>query len=313
MQVIFNDANSHTLSEPVAIALGTFDGIHRGHKSLIHCLNKIKYKHKCAAMVYTFKQHPLNFLLPDNRPPQLMNLNKKILEFHRLGVDMLVLNNFDENFAHTPPEAFIYNLLLARYNVRCLVVGYNYRFGYQAKGDVRLLKRIGTEKGFNVIILPQYKIDGQAVSSTLIRKQIQNGQVSRAARLLGRHYSISGTIIPGAGRGKKLGYPTANLDIGSKNIVIPGFGVYLTYWETEGKQLWGVTNIGSNPTFDGKGIHIETHFWDFQGELYGRRMRIHFVEHIRDEIRFASAQDLVNQLSDDIKTAKNFVYNMCKV
>ena len=140
MQVIFNDANSHTLSEPVAIALGTFDGIHRGHQSLIHCLNKIKYKHKCAAMVYTFKQHPLNFLLPDNRPPQLMNLNKKILEFHRLGVDMLVLNNFDENFAHTPPEAFIYNLLLARYNVRCLVVGYNYRFGYQAKGDVRLLK-----------------------------------------------------------------------------------------------------------------------------------------------------------------------------
>jgi riboflavin kinase/FMN adenylyltransferase len=110
---------------------------------LIHCLNKIKYKHKCAAMVYTFKQHPLNFLLPDNRPPQLMNLNKKILEFHRLGVDMLVLNNFDENFAHTPPEAFI-DTIYCLPDIRCslcLVVGYNYRFGYQAKGDVRLLKK----------------------------------------------------------------------------------------------------------------------------------------------------------------------------
>ncbi|NLX69371.1 MAG: bifunctional riboflavin kinase/FAD synthetase [Clostridiales bacterium] len=313
MQVIFNDTLSHTYRMPVAIALGTFDGIHKGHQSLIHCLNRLKDKHKCAAMVYTFKQHPLKFLLPDNQPSQIMNLNKKILEFHRLGIDLLVLNNFDGNFANTSPEDFINNFLLDKYDVRYVVVGYNYRFGHQARGDVELLKKIGAEKGFNVIVMPPYKVDGEVVSSSFIREQIQKGRMLKVTRLLGRHYSINGRIVPGAGRGSKLGYPTANLDVGCKNIVIPKFGVYLTQCITEGKRLWGVTNVGSNPTFNGTGIHIETHFWDYEGELYGRTMRIYFIKHIRDEIRFASVQGLINQMRLDICTAKNLVYKMCKV
>ncbi|NLO81921.1 MAG: bifunctional riboflavin kinase/FAD synthetase [Clostridiales bacterium] len=313
MQVIFNNANSHRLNEPVAVALGTFDGLHKGHQALIHCLNEIKYRYKCSAMVYTFERHPLNFLLPDNPPPQIMNLNKKILEFHRLGVDLLVLNNFDENFARTTPRDFVDKLLLYKYDIRYVVVGYNYRFGYKAEGDVQLLQKIGSERGFSVIVLPPYKVNGEVVSSSLIRTLIQKGQVFKAARLLGRYYSISGKVVSGAGRGKKLGYPTANLDIGSKNVVIPRFGVYLTKWETGGKRLWGVTNVGTNPTFNEKGIHIETHFWDFHGELYGHRMRIDFVKYIRDEIRFASVHELTDQLERDVHTAKNLVYNVCKV
>ncbi|MDN5276779.1 MAG: riboflavin kinase / adenylyltransferase [Clostridiales bacterium] len=314
MQVIFNEKGDHSLGYPVAIALGMFDGIHKGHKALIRRLKGIKRRYGYTAMVYTFKQHPLSCLPPRKAPPQIMNLNKKILEFHRMGVDILVLNNFDEGFAHTAPREFIQRYLLEKYDVRFIVVGYNYRFGHNGSGDTQLLIRMGKEMGFEVVVVPPVKVGREVVSSSLIRKTIQQGDVAKAWRYLGRPYSINGQIVRGAGRGKTLGYPTANLDIGPKNIVIPKFGVYLTRCNLDGQWFWGVTNVGQNPTFDQSGLHIETFFLDYHGgELYGKHARLYFLRYIREERRFPSKQELVQQMECDVAAAKNLIYKMFKV
>ncbi|MCM8901168.1 bifunctional riboflavin kinase/FAD synthetase [Caldicoprobacter algeriensis] len=314
MQVIFNEKSDHSLGYPVAIALGMFDGIHKGHKALIRRLKEIKRRYGYTAMVYTFKQHPLSCLPPRKAPPQIMNLNKKILEFHRMGVDILVLNNFDEGFARTAPREFIQRYLLEKYDVRFIVVGYNYRFGHNGSGDAQLLIRMGKEMGFEVVVVPPVKVGREVVSSSLIRKMIQQGDVAKAWQYLGRPYSINGQIVRGAGRGKTLGHPTANLDIGPKNIVIPKFGVYLTRCNLDGQCFWGVTNVGQNPTFDQSGLHIETFFLDYHGgELYGKHVRLYFLRYIREERRFPSKQELVQQMECDVAAAKNLIYKMFKV
>jgi riboflavin kinase/FMN adenylyltransferase len=310
MRVIFNENKEHTVDTPVAIALGTFDGIHRGHQILIEQLKKIQKQYRCITMVYTFQQHPLNCLAPDKAPPQIMNLNKKILEFHRLGIDCLILNKFDNGFASTSPKDFIESFLLGKYNVRFVVSGYDYRFGFQRAGDSKLLEQIGAKKGFKVIIVPPVKLQGKIVSSSLIRQHIHEGQIMEANYLLGRPYSISGKIVHGKGRGKKLGFPTANLDIGLKKVVIPKFGVYLTKCTIGGKWLWGVTNVGINPTFNQIGIHIETHLLDYQGELYNCTARVYFICRIRNEKQFSSPSQLSMQINRDIYTAKNIIRNL---
>ncbi len=314
MQVIFNEKGDHSLMQPVAMALGTFDGIHKGHQALIGRLKEIKRRYGYTIMVYTFKQHPLSCLPPRKAPPQVMNLNKKILEFHRMGVDILVLNNFDDEFARTTPQEFIRKHLLEKYDVRFIVVGYNYRFGYNGSGDTQLLIQMGKEMGFEVVVVPPVKVEGKVVSSSLIRETIQQGDVAKAWQYLGRPYSINGQIVRGAGRGKTLGYPTANLDIGSKNIVIPKFGVYLTRCNLDGQWLWGVTNVGQNPTFEQSGLHIETFLLNYHsGKLYGKRTRLYFLRYIREERRFSSKQELVHQIECDVAVAKNLIYKRCKV
>lgn len=314
MRVIFNEKNDYSLKCPVAIALGMFDGIHKGHQALIRHLKEIKRRYGYTSMVYTFKQHPLSCLAPLKAPPQIMNLNKKILEFSRMGVDILVLNNFDEEFAHTTPQDFIQRFLLQKYDIRFIVVGYNYRFGYNGSGDTQLLIRMGKEMGFKVVVVPPVKVGGEVVSSSLIRATIQQGNVTKAWRYLGRPYSINGQIVHGAGRGRTLGYPTANLDIGTKNVIIPKFGVYLTGCRLNGQWFWGVTNVGQNPTFSQSGLHIETFLLDYHGgELYGKRTRLYFLRYIRAEKRFLSKQELIHQIDRDIATAKNLIYKMFKV
>lgn len=314
MQVIFNDKGDHTLRQPVAMALGTFDGIHKGHQALIGRLKEIKRRYGYTTMVYTFKQHPLSCLSPREAPPQVMNLNKKILEFHRMGVDILVLNNFDEEFAHTTPHEFIRRYLLEKYDVRFIVVGYNYRFGYNGSGDARLLTQMGKEMGFEVVVVPPVRVGGKVVSSSLIRETIQRGDVAKAWCYLGRPYSMNGEIVRGVGRGKTLGFPTANLDIGSKNVVIPKYGVYLTRCKMDGQWLWGLTNVGKNPTFEQSGLHIETFLLNYHGgELYGKRARLYFLRYIREEKRFPSEEELVRQMERDVAAAKNLIYKRCKV
>ncbi|MFO7295172.1 MAG: bifunctional riboflavin kinase/FAD synthetase [Caldicoprobacter sp.] len=314
MQVIFNEKDDHSLRHPVVLALGTFDGIHKGHQALIRRLIELKRRYGYTTMVYTFKRHPLGCLPPYKAPPQIMNLNKKILEFHRMGIDILVLNDFNEDFARTAPREFIQQHLLEKYDVRFIVVGYNYRFGHNGSGDTQLLMQMGKEMGFKVVVVPPVKVGGKVVSSSLIRETIQQGDVAGAWRYLGRPYSINGRIVRGAGRGKNLGYPTANLDIGHKHIVIPRFGVYLTRCNLEGQWFWGVTNVGQNPTFEQSGLHIESFFLDYRGgELYGKRARLYFLKYIREEKRFPSQEELIRQMERDISVAKNLIYKRCKV
>jgi riboflavin kinase/FMN adenylyltransferase len=306
MRVIFDNNSSFSSYEPSAIALGTFDGIHLGHRALINELVYRKKKFGSQIIIYTFTRHPLTKLNPERVPPQIMLLPEKIRAFSYLDIDLLVLNDFNRRFIQQEPDDFVSQLLM-NFNLKTLIVGYNFRFGYKGQGNVDLLRRFAEEKGFELVVVDPVKKEEEIVSSSLIRELIKEGNVSRAAECLGNPYSISGIIKHGYGRGKGLGFPTANLDY-PKQKVIPKPGVYLTRCRTLGSWYWGVTNVGSNPTFSTGGLNIETHMLDFKGSLYKKRVRVFFVTRLRDEMAFSSSSGLVVQIRQDIIKAKNLIY-----
>jgi riboflavin kinase/FMN adenylyltransferase len=307
MQVIFNYDKNHGTSKPCAIALGTFDGIHLGHRQLISELKQQKKLHGFQAIVYTFLAHPLQVLAPEKAPSRLMLLGEKIREFSGLGVDSLVLNSFDEFFMHQTPRVFM-DQLYEKYNVRALVVGYNFRFGYKGMGDISFLEAEAEKRGLDLISVPPVMYKEQVVSSTLIRSMIADGFVKEAADMLTKPYSISGKVVHGYGRGRVLGFPTANL-LFSRQKAVPKPGVYLTRCRLGRQWRWGLTNVGWNPTFESDRIQIETYVLDYEGNLYGQPFTVSFLERMRDEIKFDNASDLVNQMRQDLRYAKKLIYN----
>lgn len=312
MEVIYSNNYKKNIAKPAAIALGTFDGVHMGHQKLIEELMKVKKVTACPTMVYTFYNHPLLQIAPERAPALLMDLSEKINMFNRLGIDYLVLNEFDESFLKIPARDFVKECLVQRYPVNTLVVGYNFRFGYQGLGDVKLLKSMGDEYGFNLIVVPPVKISGQIVSSSMIRALIEDGKVERVARYLGYFYALSGVVVRGYGRGRIIGFPTANLNYNTRKA-IPKCGVYLTKNTFKGENFWGVTNVGSNPTFHMEGMHIETHFINFNQNLYHERISLEFIKRIRDEHAYPNMDELRKQISHDVDYAKNFIYKYVRV
>lgn len=307
MQVIFNYDRNYGTSKPCAIALGTFDGIHLGHRQLITELEQQKELHGLQTLVYTFLTHPLQVLAPDKAPSRLMLLGEKIKEFSSLGVDTLVLNPFDDFFMHQTPRLFL-DQLYEKYNMKALVVGYNFRFGYKGTGDTSFLEKESAKRGLKLIIVQPVMYKEQVVSSTLIRSMIADGLVKEAADMLTKPYSISGKVIHGYGRGRGLGFPTANLQFSSQKAV-PRPGVYLTRCRLNRQLHWGLTNVGWNPTFDDNRFHIETYILDYEGNLYGRPLTVFFLERMRDEMKFDNPADLANQMRQDLRNAKKLIYN----
>jgi riboflavin kinase/FMN adenylyltransferase len=295
------------LDKPVALAIGTFDGMHLGHKFLLSRLMEISRQNRCCSMVYTFSKHPMFSLDPDNAPPLLMAIKQKMLEFKKIGLDYVFIQNFDIKFSEISSQDFISNIL-KNYDIRHIVVGHDFRFGHKGTGDISLLKQLSLIEDFEVTSIQPYKINGQIVSSSVIRNFIRQGKVKKAADFLGYPYSLCGQVITGFGRGTKIGFPTANLQF-NKQMAVPGFGVYLTKAFIEEKEYWGATSIGNNPTFFQDGTHIETYFLDFEKNLYGKRLKLFFIEKLRDQIRFDTVEELVSQISKDVEQIK---YMVCK-
>lgn len=307
MQVIFNYDGNYGTNRPCVIAMGTFDGIHMGHRRLIAELKRQKELYSYQTIVYTFLNHPLEVLAPEKAPPRLMLLGEKIQEFFKLGIDTLVLNSFDDLFLHQTPRIFM-DRLYAKYDVKAIVVGYNFRFGYKGVGDALFLETEAKERGLKLICIPPVKYGEQAVSSTLIRNFIAEGSMGEAASMLTKPYNLKGKVIHGYGRGKSLGFPTANLHFSNRKA-IPRPGVYLTRCRLERQILWGVTNVGRNPTFENSRIHIETYLLDFDGDAYERFMTVQFITRLRNEIKFDKTSDLTEQIRLDAKNAKKLIYN----
>ncbi|HHU48769.1 MAG: bifunctional riboflavin kinase/FAD synthetase [Caldicoprobacterales bacterium] len=306
MQVIFNYDRDYSTNLPSAIALGTFDGIHMGHRKLINELLLQKRKYKYQTIVYTFIEHPLHVLAHDKEPPRIMLLREKIKEFSRLGVDILLLNSFDNFLLHQAPHEFL-EQLYKKIPIKSFVVGFNFRFGHKGAGNIIYLQKEAEQKELDLITVPPVKSEGEVVSSTLIRKKIQEGKMRDAAKLLTQPYSISGKVIQGFGRGKDLGFPTANLGFSSHKIM-PAYGVYLTKCTINRNIYWGVTNIGINPTFSNNNVHVETHILDYNKNLYGQYMKISFIDRLRQEIKFDSAEELSRQMERDVIKAKKLIY-----
>ncbi|GIV59120.1 bifunctional riboflavin kinase/FAD synthetase [Rhodocaloribacter litoris] len=285
------------------VTVGTFDGVHLGHQAILRYLLRRAAENGGRSVVVSFDPHPREVVR--NEPvPLLTTIDERADLFERLGVDRFIVIPFTKDFARLSAEDFVEQVLVARIGLKEIVIGYDHGFGRGRGGDAALLERLGRQHGFTVDVIPPQVVAEHVVSSTEIRQLlVEAGDVREAARLLGRPYALSGTVVEGAGRGRTIGFPTANLAVSHPRKVIPRPGVYaVSVAPGEAAHVYGgMMNIGRRPTFENEGLHLEVHLLDFRGDLYGRSLRIEFVERLRDERKFASVEALVEQLYEDRK------------
>ncbi len=287
-----------------AVALGTFDGLHVGHQRIIRQAVSRAQEAGGTSVVFTFGNHPLSVIAPDRCPPLLATPEYKSDLIAGLGADVLLSVDFDRAFLQLSPDAFI-GLLVDNLRPALVVVGPNYSFGHRGAGTPEFLAAAGRRLGFEVLIHPAVEVDGVLVSSTLIRQLILAGNVAEAAPLLGRPFRVAGTVAPGEGRGRGLGFPTANIAAADGQIV-PADGVYAAYVHTGGRRYRGVVNIGNNPTFADNSHRIEVHLRDFTADLYGHTIAVDFLAKLRDERAFAGEEELKSQIARDVAAAEEY-------
>ena len=284
------------------VALGTFDGVHLGHKSLIRKAKELADGMCVPLRLCTFNRHPLEILRPDNPPEMLSTIPEKAREMHKLGVDEMELIPFDRHTADLEPEAFL-ERLRNMMNVRAVVAGWNYSFGKQGRGDPELLQEDGRQHGYRVMIVPPETLDdGTATSSSLIRQQLKDGLVTKAAELLGHDYTMTGTVGQGKHQGHELGFPTANIEPW-KRKALPRYGVYACTLETGKEILPAVANIGIQPTLPSGKVTVEAHILKDCPDLYGHKVRVSLRGMLREEKRFASVPELKEQIEKDREQA----------
>lgn len=298
--ILINHENDTEIIKPTYIALGSFDGLHQGHLTLINKAISLSRENNAMSMVYTFSNHPLTFINKFIAPKLIMDNKTKIEVLEKLGVDMACLVEFTKEFMKIEPEDFI-KVLIDKFNVKGIVVGFNYRFGHKNRGDINVLKELSENLGFELYVMSAYRSAEDVVSSTMIRKTISEGDVLEAAELLHRPFMLRGIVIDGKKLGRTLGFPTANLKI-DEEIILPKLGVYYTNVEYLNKIYKGITSVGLNPTVSGKQVTVETYILNFDKFIYGDELKIHFIERIRNEEKYDSLDALKEQLFRD----KNF-------
>ncbi|WP_032121587.1 bifunctional riboflavin kinase/FAD synthetase [Clostridium amazonitimonense] len=297
------DFYTDNLKEQTFIALGSFDGLHKGHMSLIKSAITKAKEMNIKSMVYTFQNHPLTVVNKAIAPKLIMDNNTKIQLLEKIGVDITCLVKFDEDFMRLTPEKFFKDLY-DRYNVRGIVVGFNYRFGYKNSGNVELLKVLCKEYGVELVVIEPQTTDEDIISSSSIRNLIIEGNIEKANSLLLEPFMLRGKIEHGKGiGGKNLGYPTANLKL-DEEYILPGIGIYYTNVNYEGKIYKGMTSVGNNPTVNGSKLTVETYILDFNKDIYGEEIELYFIEKTRGEIKFPSLEDLIIQLKEDESIAR---------
>lgn len=285
------------------VALGSFDGLHYGHLSLVRKTVQVAKEENGKSMVFTYKNHPKTLVSPENVPKLIMDLDTKLQYLDEENVDIVVLRTFTKEFMSITAEDFI-KLLCEDYNVKGIVVGFNFRFGHKNLGDVELLKKLQGKYGYKLYIIDQYNYESEVISSTRIRKALVEGNVSKATEMLSKPYLIKGKVIHGKKLGRTIGFPTANLEFSDK-MVIPKKGVYYTNVIYGDEKFKGLTSVGNNPTVNGTELTIETFILNFDKMIYGEEIKVYFVERIRDEVKFDSLDEMVNQIKKDEEFIKN--------
>ena len=287
------------------LTIGVFDGVHRGHQSLIAKVIAEAHTKGAAAGVLTFRNHPDSVLNPNFQPQYITSIKERIRLIEELGVDFVVPVTFDRNVAGLRAGKFA-KLLRSKLRMRGLVVGPDFAMGYRREGNVEALSSMGGELGFSVSVVDLLSEGGDAVHSTSIRRAIVEGSVGDAANKLGRNFSISGTVVAGEKLGRTLGFPTANLEVGA-DMAVPGNGIYATRAFVCGECYMAATSIGTRPTFDGKGRTIEAFLLGFDKNLYNRQLRLEFVQRLRDELNFESVDELVKQMELDVEKTQTLL------
>jgi riboflavin kinase/FMN adenylyltransferase len=304
MNVIHAANELNPAGRKVCLAIGFFDGVHLGHQQIIRQTLTDAGQHEAIALVITFDRHPNTVVAPGRVPPLIYPLPRKLRAIESLGADTLLLIHFDKPFSEQTGEAFIRGLARDLGHIQSLCVGASFVFGHKRAGNVELLRRLGGELKFMLHGLAAVSLDGRAVSSTRIREAIRAGDLDRASQMLGRAYSLTGTVVRGDGLGHQLGFPTANLDV--TGLALPPHGVYAVRAETGGKTYRAVLNIGLRPTLQNPNpqLRAETHLIDFAGQLYGQTLEVAFVDKLRAEAKFPSLAELRQQIARDILKAQ---------
>lgn len=287
------------------LTIGNFDGVHLGHREMFRCVVRRAREVNGQAAVLTFVPHPLKVLTPERAPRLLNTYEEKERLIAASCIDVLAALPFDQTMAEMPPERFVKDILVRRFDLCHLVVGYDYAFGRNREGDVEFLRAAGHQSGFEVEMLQPVRGQDVVFSSTLIRRRLAAGDVAGAVELLGRHYTLEGRVIHGASRGTSLGFPTANLR--TEKEVLPRPGVYAVKARLADRILDGVMNIGFNPTFGTERISLEVHLLDFSADIYDQTLRVYFVDRLREEMVFASVEGLVEQIHKDIQRARQIL------
>jgi riboflavin kinase / FMN adenylyltransferase len=292
------------LPGPLFLAIGVFDGVHLGHQAVISTSAEHARAANGTPVVVTFDPHPEKVLRPEAAPHLLTATQHKIALIRELGVDNLLIIHFDKQFAATEPEDFVSALVKHSRPLREICVGHEWSFGRKRRGNLDLLKKLGAESSFNVVGIPPIKMNGAVVSSTAIRQAVEMGDFAKAAEMLGREYTILGTVTHGDSLGKKIGFPTANLSAHSEQF--PPNGVYAAEAKIDNETHRGVINLGVRPTVSGGKSErvLEIYLFDFDREIYGRDVEVRFLKFLRSEKKFANLDALVEQIRRDVEQAR---------
>lgn len=290
---------------PSAVALGNFDGVHKGHQMLIReCVAAAREKDLTPA-VFTFTNHPVNEIAGRTVIKNIMTLEEKAEQLELLGIEHMISVTFDEAIRTCSARDFVKRLLLEKMDLKHAVCGFNYHFGYKAEGDAELLTKLGREYGYGVSVIPEIRINGNTVSSTLVRQIIDDGRIEEYKDYTGRLYCIDGKVVQGRHLGRRIGFPTVNLSLDSSEA-FPGNGVYITLTTVDHQKYHSITNVGNKPTVGEFAKNAETHIFEFDGDLYGRDVRIEFIKRLRPERKFDSLDDLQQEIHRNCLQAEEF-------
>ncbi|MCF8024106.1 MAG: bifunctional riboflavin kinase/FAD synthetase [Desulfobacteraceae bacterium] len=298
--------------ENAVVAIGNFDGVHLGHQAILRLVRKKAGEINGTSVAITFDPHPVKILGNNGSPPLITVFEQKIELIGQMGIDVLICIPFDQSFASVTAHEFLENILLDKIGMKAMVIGRDYTFGKNRKGTVSFLQQYAEKYGFAIVVpdwIPVSSDNRERISSTHIREIIEAGRVADAKSLLGRDYQIRGEVCTGRDRGgRKLGFPTANIRI--QDELCPKTGVYAVVVQTNQRFYKGVANIGYSPTFEDHLFTVEVHLLDFSGDLYGEKIRVNFIDRIRDEKKFNNINELSGQIRADIKEARKILSNI---
>ena len=290
------------------LTIGVFDGVHRGHQHLLKQVVDVASRGGMLSGVLTFVNHPRSVLVPDTCISYITSVEDRLSLLKDAGVDMVIPLHFDMELSRLRAHEFT-GLLQERLKMSGLVMGYNFAMGFKREGTPETLASIGSDQGFSVTVVDAVSVEGGRVSSTVIRDSVSAGDVAGASSLLGRPFSLCGKVVAGEGRGRSvLGFPTANIDLPEDRLV-PGNGIYAAWASVENRKYMAATNVGIKPTFGENERNIESFLLDFDGDLYGKEITLEFVERLRDELRFDSAEALIAQMHVDVEQARETLNN----
>ncbi|RIH66425.1 bifunctional riboflavin kinase/FAD synthetase [Mariniphaga sediminis] len=298
---IHHDINSFKAHKPV-VTIGTFDGVHLGHRKVIARLKEIAGEHGGESVIFTFYPHPRLVTAPDETNLRLLTtLNEKKELFAQSGIDHLIVFPFTKAFSELSYTEFVEEILVKKMHTHCLVVGYDHRFGKNREGGFEYLQKCAKRFGFEIEKLDALSVEKDHVSSTRIRKALEEGSIEKANHLLGYRFTLHGTVVEGKRMGRIIGFPTANIEASDPHKLIPGYGVYAVEVLISNKRYGGMLNIGSRPTFNKNADNrsIEVHIFDFSGDLYHKEITLVFTKKIRDEQKFSGIETLAEQLKKD--------------